>query len=210
MKHLIKLGFLLLGMIVLTTNLFAQKEWKTAKTKDGMTVKSNISKRTNEKGNEVQLIEYTATATANASLAKCISTLKDVSKHKIIIDEKLSEKVKTISDNECLVYYFFSAPWPLPNSDCVANMVLSEDAIAKTATFTLTAAPTMFEKKKVERMTYYNIIYAFKDLGNGRVEMTTSAKISPLVQVPDWMIGGFFPDGPADVLRRIIKLTTNI
>ncbi len=30
------------------------------------------------------------------------------------------------------------------------------------------------------------------------------AQISPLAQVPDWMMNAFFPDGPAKLLRRIV------
>jgi len=168
-------------------------------------VQSNISNRTDENGDKVQLIEYIATTTASVSMQNCISVLKDVSKHKEFQDDKVSKIVKTISDHEWVVYYYTDAPWPMPNSDTVALMNFSEDATKKTATFTFTAAPSMFEEKGVKRMTYYNVTYAFKDVGNGNVEMTMTSKMSPVIKAPGWMIGRWFPEGPADILRGILK-----
>jgi hypothetical protein len=208
MRNKTQKGFLLINLIFLSTNIFGQtKEWKTEKAKDGKTVvKSAISKRTDERGKAVQLIEYIATTTANVSLSNCISVLKDVTKHKIFIDEKETNLVKAISDSEWIVYYYFNAPWPMADADCVIKMVSSEDPVNTTTTFTLTAAPTLFEKKEVQRITYYNVIYQFKSIGDDKVEMTVSAKISPVVQAPAWLVRGFFPDGPADVLQKILTL----
>lgn len=208
MKNKVQIGLIILGMIFLNTNLFAQTiDWKTETTKDGkVTVKSKISKRTDERGNNVQLIEYVATTTASVSMQNCISVVKDVSKHKEFTDDEVSKKVKTISDNECVVYYYTNSPWPMPDSDCVMKMNFSEDETKRMAVFTLTAAPSMFEKKDVERTTCYNVTYAFIDLGNGKVEMTVTGKMSPTVKAPDWMIRAWFPDGPADILRIILKL----
>ena len=82
MKYKLQIGIITLSLILLSTNLFAQtNEWKTEKTEDGkITVKSKISKRTDEMANEVQLIEYIATTTAYVSMASCISVIKDISK----------------------------------------------------------------------------------------------------------------------------------
>ena len=209
MKKKVQTGLIILGMIFLNANIFAQtEEWKTEKTKDGqITVSSNISERTDENGDEVQLLEYTATTTASVSMQNCISVIKDVSKHKEFTDDEVSKKIRTISDNEWIVYYYTDAMWPFRDNDCVAKMIFSEDETKKTATFTVTAAPSMLEeKKKVDRMTYYNVTYAFEDLGNGKVEITTTGKMSPSMEAPAWMIKKWFPEGPADILRIIIKL----
>ena len=208
-KKKVHIGLIILGMIFLNANIFAQtEEWKTEKTKDGqITVSSNISKRADENGDEVQLLEYTATTTASVSMQNCISVIKDVSKHKEFTDDDISKKIKTISDNEWVVYYYTGAMWPFSDFDCVAKMILSEDETKRTATFTLTAVPSMLEeKKKVDRMTYYNVTYAFEDLGNGKVEITTTGKMSPTMEAPAWMMKKWFPEGPADILRIIIKL----
>ena len=195
----------------MNANVFSQtNEWKTEKNKDGkVTVKSNISRRTDEKGDVVQLIAYSATTRERVNISNCISVLKDVSNHKYFLDEKESKMVKTISDNKWVIYYYFDSPWPMPDADCVVHMIFTEDVAKRTATFTLTAAPTLFEKKEIERMTYYNVTYVFKEVGDDEVEMTTTAKVTPVVQAPDWMVRSFFPEGPADILQRILKLAKN-
>ncbi|MFC2151906.1 hypothetical protein ACFLSE_05205 [Bacteroidota bacterium] len=203
-----RLGIIIIGLFFLTTNIFAQAtDWKTEKTEDGkITVTSKISKRTDENYNEVQLVEYVATTTANVSLQNCISVMKDISKHKEILNEEVSEMVKIISDNEWLIYYYFDAPWPIPNSDCVTKMNFFEDPSNRLATFTLTAEPSMYDIKDVKRVTYYNVTYVFKDLGDGKIEMTSTAKLSPIIQAPEWIVREFFPNGPARYLERLLSL----
>lgn len=204
---LLKRAVAVLAVLVSAMPLVQAKEWKTEKSDDGkVTVRRCISERVDDKGEEVQLIEYTATHTDSVALRECVRVVKDASKHKDFLDEEVSTLVATISAHEWIVYYFFDAPWPLPNSDCVVSMKLSEDAVKKTAVFTFTAAPSMLEDKGVNRMTYYHVTYAFKDVGNGNTEMSIDAKFSPALQVPNWMVAGWFPDGPADILQRLARL----
>jgi hypothetical protein len=201
-------GIIIVISIFVNTNIFAQaSDWKTEKSEDGkITVASKISKRTDEESNEVQLIEYAATTIANVSFQNCIAIMKDISNHKAILNEEISEKLKTLSDNEWLIYYYFDAPWPIPNSDCVSKMNFFEDLNNGTASFTLIAAPSLYEKKDVKRVTYYNVTYTFKDLGEGKVKITSIAKLSPIIQAPDWIVKNFFPDGPARYLQRLLLL----
>ncbi|HAF28423.1 MAG TPA: hypothetical protein DCG75_05180 [Bacteroidales bacterium] len=199
----------LLNLLFISENVFAQtNDWKTEKTEDGkITVTSKISKRIDDEANEVQLIEYMATTTANVNMQRCISVMKDISKHKEILNEKVSEIIETLSDNEWLIYYYFDAPWPIPNSDCVSKMNFSEDITNGTATFTLTAESSKYDIKDVKRLTYYNVSYTFKDLGNGKVEMTSTAQLTPVMQAPEWIVREFFPNGPARYLERLLALS---
>lgn len=213
MKNTIQIVLIMLVSIFLNTQIFAQsKDWNTEKTKDGsVTVQSRISKRTDEEGNTVTLIEYIATTIDSVSMKNCVSVIKDVAKHKEFQSELVeSKKVETISDNEWVVYYYADYPWPWPDSDCVAIMKFSEDTTQRKATFTLTGAPAKFEERDVKRMTYFNVTYSFQDLGNDIVKMTLTSKTSPVVYVPTWMLKQFFfPDGPAAYLWGISNLAKN-
>ncbi len=212
MKNKVQIGLITLVMVFLNANIFAQTDgWETELAKDGKTtVKSRISKRTDEAGDKVPLLEYAATTIANVSMENCIAVIKDVSKHKEFTDDETSEIVETISDNEWVVYYFTKSPWPMPDNDLVVKMIFTEDDTSSLATFTLTVAPSLYEMKDVKRMTYYNQTYAFKDLGNGAVEMTVTGKMSPTIKVPGWMMSAWFPNGPAKMLRIIAELANSI
>src|SRR6186713_1829117 len=91
----------MLCMMIINAHLFAQKtEWETEKTNsDKITVQHQVSTRVGANGNEDQLVEYIATTTANASMKKLISAVKDVSKHKEFMGQHASAKVKTLSEN---------------------------------------------------------------------------------------------------------------
>jgi len=195
-----------------SVNIYAQnKEWITENTEDGkIIVTSRISNRIDEELKEVQLIEYVAITTAKVNFQNCILVLKDVSKHKEILNEKITNKIKTISENEWILYYFFDAPWPVPDSDCVAKMSLIEDSTNNIVTFTLTAEPYAFKMMGVKRVTFYNVTYSFRDIGNGLVEITSTAKLTPIVQAPEWIVRRFFPVGPARYLERLLKLANSI
>ena len=212
MNNEVKIGIIILGLSFFSLNIFAQNDgWITENTEDGkIIVKSKVSKRIDEESKEVQLIEYVATITASVNIQNCIAVLKDVSKHKEILNEKITEKIKTISDNEWLLYYYFDAPWPIPNSDCVTRMSFFEDTVNKIATFTLNAEPSTFKMMDVKRVTFYNVTYEFRDVGNGLVEITSTAKLTPIVQAPEWIVRRFFPIGPARYLERLLKLANSI
>lgn len=199
-------------MFFLSTNCAAQTEkWKTKITDHGkISVKYSISERADENGTIVPLIEDIATTTAAVAMQNCISLMKNISRHREFTGDAISKNIRTVSENEWIIYFYSDNPWPIADSDCAARMSFSEDKIAKTATFTITAAPEMYEKQRVKRMTYYNVTYTFKDLGNGNVEITLAGKSSPAVKVPRWVISAAFPGAPADGLRKFVELAKTI
>lgn len=208
MRNNLKIIATVVGMMTLHANLFAQAtEWETEKTDDDrITVKNRVSKRIDINGDEQQLVEYIATTTTGVTMKKLVAVMRDVVKHKDFMGQHTSAKVKTLSENECVVYYFYKGVWPYPSSDIVAKMVFSEDVAENTVTFTFTAAPSLVDDKGVRRLDYYNLIYLFKALDNGDTVIAITSKFTPAVQLPAFMIGMWFPDGPADYLLDIIKL----
>ena len=207
MRNVKQIVFVILCQLIVNLNILAQtKEWKTDKVDGGkIIVKSCIYKLNDELGNDFPMVEYTATITDNASMQKCIELLKDVSKHKQFLDDiKSAKKIKTLSDNEYLIYYYFSPPL-FSASDCVATMTFSEDLKSKTAVFKITAEPLMYKKTDVKRYSCYNLQYDIKDKGNGKLEITLIAKVMPVISVPLWMIRSAFPDAAAKIVRKLVK-----
>ena len=151
-------------------------------------------------------MEYVATTTDKVSVDKCVSIMKDISKHKVFMGEDGIKLVQTLGENEWVIYYYFNSPWPLPDSDVVNRMVFSQDSASKAAVFTLTAEPAMYPKQKVRRANYYNVTYKFKDLGDGRAEVTSTAEITPAIELPNWMMRAAFPGFAANILKKIMIL----
>lgn len=207
-RNLVSFVILTIFLIFLGADLFSQtQDWKTENSKDGtMTVKYKVSKRFDEKGESVPLIEYVTTSTEKVSMEKCFSIIKNISMHKIFQGDDISENTKTISDNEWILYYMTKGFGPFPDSDSVSRMTFSEDVTQKTGVFSIIAEPTESENKKIKRITYYNMSYAFEDLGNGTTAITITASMSPAFSVPVWMINSSFPSAAFDVMKKFVEL----
>ena len=182
-------------------------EWRTATVDAGkVTVTWRVTARTNERGEEVPLIEYRASASAPLRMEKAIALLQDASRHHEFMGDKTSERVAIISDTECVIHSRYGAPWPFPDNDRVTRMTTAEDTDKKTVTFTFTAEPTAWKETGVKRVTFFNQIYTIKDVGGGKVELGLETKMSPPNPVPLWMIRAAFPGAGADPLRKFIEL----
>jgi hypothetical protein len=144
-------------------------------------------------------------------MEKCIMVIKNVPKHKAFVNDiKESKLVKSIIDAKSIIYYSFNAPWPFADYDCVTQMTFTEDKSKNIAVFSLVAAPLLYPKTKLDRLTEYEISYSFKDLKNGKVEITITGKTSPHIKIPLWMLKRTMPDRPAGVIRKIVKLANDI
>lgn len=202
-----KLG-LLTSLIFISFGLSAQEKDCTTKELDNseIIVKYCFSKFLDEDGNDLLLIEDSTITEAQIDFEKCVFLMKDVQKHKLFTGDSESRIVKTISDNEWIIYYYTNNPWPVKNSDCVSRMTFTENKDEKIAIFELVATPLEYEKGDVKRMQHFNVIYTFKDLGDGKVRITMRGKSSPPVKVPMWLIKSAFPKAPASAVRDIVKL----
>lgn len=181
--------------------------WKTEKTKDGqITVQSKVSRQTGNGGKSEQLFEFISSTVVDVPIQKFITLMKDVSMHKDFNDDKESRIVRTISENEWIIYYYSKVPWPFSDFDAVYRMKFQIDNSTNTGVFTLIAEPDSYEKGKVERITSSDLKYEFRALETGKTAITVTAATYPTSIVPDWMVRLSFPDGPADMLSKMIKL----
>ena len=185
-------------------------EWNTSSSKDGkVEVKYRFSYQMESNDREILIIEDITTMRDILDFNKCISLMKNVSRHKEFNGDFITKKVRDVSDSAFIIYYYSKNPWPIANSDCVSKMTYRIDSTEKMAEFILTAAPNEYPMDHVSRMTYFDVSYLFKDLGDGIVEIIVKGKTSPPVKVPFWLIKSAFPFAPAKALRKFAKLTKN-
>jgi hypothetical protein len=181
--------------------------WKKEVSDDGKaSVEYRVSRIGDGAGEKWPLIEYKASLIDSASYEKCLTVMRDVSKHKIINDDKVSETIRKVSETEWIVYYELKIPWPLPKSDCVMRMEFSRDSADKSAEFVLTAAPDQAPYRGKKRFRIHRFTYTLKDVGDGKVRLGVAGTSSPPFRVPLWMIGAEFPEAASDPLRNIVKL----
>ena len=202
---------ILIKLLLLFQCLYMQAqdaEWNTSSSKDRkVEVKYRFSYQMDSNDREILIIEDITTMRDILDFNKCISLMKNVSRHKEFNGDFITKKVRDISDSACIVYYYSKNPWPIANSDCVAKMTYWIDSTEKMAEFILTAAPNEYLMGDVSRMAHFNVTYLFKEVGNGTVEIIVKGKTSPPVKVPFWLIKSAFPGAPTKALRKFAKLS---
>jgi hypothetical protein len=189
--------------------VFSQnKAWKKELSKDGtIAVEYIIYDEEDASGDDIQIIEYKSTTTHSLSYENCIKMMKDISNHKDFSDDtEDSYKIKDISNNECLVYYYIDAPWPMPNADCVSVMNIIEDPANNSIRFELEASPDLYEMQDVKRMTLSFASYEFKKINENDVAISIYTKFAPVAAAPDWLVKTWFPKGPVEIMENIIAL----
>jgi len=207
MKITILQSTLLAWMFSLGANLSAQTdEWKTALSKNGkITAKYNFSSRINEDDDKVPVVKTITTTTESIGIDNCIALMKNIAKHKDFRGEKSSKLINKISENEWSIYYYNDGMLLTPAVDGSYRMIFEEDRKNKTATFTLTADPTLIEKTDMARLTYAKEIYSFKEVEGNQLEITIKTTVSPGFKVPFLMMKKAFPRKSFEHMEKFLE-----
>lgn len=208
-KHTLFLFFIALTY----SNLISQiSNWSTELSEDGKTeVIYSIYDSLNTEGEESTFIEYTAKTKTTASIDNCIAIFNNPEMHKKFYEyTEVSDKIKDISKTEWIIYYYYSPPWPIADSDCVSRIKMSVDSLNNKIVFTSFSEPNLLEMKDVTRSELNNITFTFTKISHAEVEINVEAILIPETPAPKWMMNAWFPDGPAGTLRRFIELAERL
>ena len=207
----LKIVLVILFLLALNNSMAQSRSWTTEISDDGLTsVQYNIYDSLDVEGDEVTYIEYNATTKTKATLENCIEIFNNPDMHKKFYEyTEESKKIKTISESAWIVYYYYSPPWPIADSDCVSRITMISDSLKGKVVFTSFSEPNLIEKKDVVRSELNNITFTFKQISDSEVEITIEAILIPEMAAPKWMMNAWFPDGPAGTLKRFKELAEN-
>jgi len=203
-KHYI----LLFGLINLVFIAQAQdKEWIKTISKDGKTkVDYVVYYIKGDDGKKQQILEYEAEITATATIDQCVQLMRTVDMHtQFLTDAKESQLIEQISENEWTVYYFFNAPWPLPDYDS-ATKVIQENVSENEVKIISTAAIDACADKGVGRLQINDSIYTFTKIDELTTNIKLWVKVAPTIQAPKWLIKTQFPKLPAGIMEKMAEL----
>jgi len=209
MNSLVKAGLAFLCMLFLSVSVHAQREgWKQDKTKDGKVLVSyNFLEHKDDNGKKYNVLEFEAVTSGEVSMESCLKVLKDDSRHKDFMeDAEDTERIKDLSEDEWLSYYLLKKHWPMPVSDVVTRYKLEVDGENNSYILHGFPAPDMYPDQGIERMRHSYSTYTLRDLGNGQTEVTMYSSSVPLASIPKMLLATWIPNGPADMVRGIIRL----
>jgi hypothetical protein len=144
-------------------------------------------------------------------LEKCVEIFNNQDMHKKFYEyTKKSDKIKDISKNEWIIYYYYSPPWPIADSDCVSRITMKTDSVNNKIIFTSFSEPNLIEMKDVTRSELNDITFTFTQINDQEVEIYVEAILIPETPAPKWMMSAWFPEGPAGTLNRFKELAENL
>lgn len=192
---------------------FAQNnDWITEFSEDGkIIVTYKIYDSLNSKGEDNTFIEYTAKSKTTANLENCSVVFNNADMHKRFYEyTEKSDKIEDVSDNEWIIYYYYSPPWPIADSDCVSRIKMKTDSSNSRIVFKSISEPNLIEMKDVNRSKLNNIKFTFSKINNLEVEIFIEAILIPETPAPKWMMKAWFPDGPAGIINRFKELAEKL
>lgn len=200
-----------LTLLIMIPILAQEGNWKTEYSDDGkIKVSYKIYDSLDVNGEEITFIEYTARTKTTASLENCAEVFNNPDMHKKFYEyTEVSEKVKDVTENEWIIYYCYSPPWQIADSDCVSRIKMKTDSVNKKIVFESFSEPNLIEKKDVTRSELNDITFTFEEVNNLEVEIFIKAILIPETPAPKWMMKAWFPDGPAGTLNRFKELAEN-
>lgn len=206
MTRLVRISILLCSTVLLFgMNVHAQSgDWTIKKSKINNTdVKYQV-----EKIDGQRTLFYEASMLTDISVDQLKQFLVNFDNHKLFLESTpKSHLIETLAPNKWTAYFYFDAPWPVKNSDNAVTFELKEKADG----FVLygISTPNAYPMQDVKRMQEYEIEYKVSKLDNGLNQLSLVSKVQPDGSVPNFLLKKWFPNGPAEMLDKIVKAIQN-
>ncbi len=195
---------MIVGFLV-SLNAIAQEDgWKTETLKGGkLTVKSKIvSQKVNNK--EKNVIYYVVETTADFDLEKAEMFMRNSANYKKFLESVTkSIEVKKVSANSWISYVYFDNSWPVSDVDCVQKFDLTKTDNGFSVSGK--AVPNEYEKKDIDRINLYDVVYKFEKTADKKTKLTITAIFCSGASIPKLLLKSWLPDGPAGIATRLVN-----
>lgn len=199
----IHLCLLFACMIFMSSEVLGQgasSSWALTKHEAGVQVFTRKIEGSNYK-------EFKATTVVDADLTTCVAVMHDVSHYnEWMCDTKASKLLKRDRDTRQTYYIFVDAPWPASDRDGIYEMNIKYRPEEKAVYAYVVAKPNQLEEvPNITRMPKGNGYWKFRDMGNGKTEVTMQIHAEPGGTVPAWLANSGVTNNPHTSLSNLKK-----
>ena len=181
----------------------SDKDWNLEKKKEGIRVYSK-----SVDGSSIKAVR--GVTTLRSSLNRIVSIL-----HKPELrpswDDLCGESYlyKSINQTQDLVYIHTKLPWPVKDRDMLTKVTWSQDPDSLAVSMESNATDKLMPNKKGRvRVTIASNNWLLTPLGDGQVEVITTAHFDPAGPLPAWLLNTLSVESPFSILnsiKRIVK-----
>jgi hypothetical protein len=199
-----ELKFIILMFLILafTSPLYAAEyPWQLKKTTEGISVYTR-------KVEGSPILEFKATVTVDAPLAKIIPIFEDVKGLASWYYQCVhSELVNDQGPQDKIIYIVLHFPWPVTERDTVFMRSKSTDEKNLNISYSIQALPTLIPVRKGKiRVLMIHSLWRFTSLPNGKTEIYFRQHINPGGSIPVFLVNAMSVDTPFNSLKTLRQL----
>ena len=188
------------GIILLqTTIVFAQTDWKLKNEKDGIKVYVGTVPDSKFKAIKVD-------CELNTSLSQLVKVLLDIRTCPEWVDHtKSCTLLKQVSSSELYYYSEIDIPWPAQNRDFVAHLTVHQNPVTKVVTVDGPAVPGFVQTKSgIVRVHSSKGSWIITPLKKDIVRVEYTLQVDPGGDIPAWLVNLLATQGPMKSFEGLI------
>lgn len=151
--------------------------------------------------------EFRAQAAVNGSLPDFVALMQAVDRYHIWMpDTENSYLIGRKSETQLFYYVETDAPWPVSNRDATYSMNMKFKPEEKAVYCNIKCLSNILpEVPGVVRMTRADGYYKFREMGNGKVEVTLQIHAEPGGNIPAWLANTSVTSTPLETLQNLAR-----
>jgi hypothetical protein len=187
-------------LILLITSCFgsnAQLDWKLKKDEDWIKVFTASTPNSDFKSIKVE-------CTIKATVSQLVSFLMDVDKqHDWVYNNKTSQLLKKIKDNEMIFYSEVSVPWPCANRDYISHITVTQPTPQLVNIDALSEPNLLPQKEGKIRVKSSRAHWDITKQGADLLKIVYVVQFDPSGSVPAWLTNLFLTKGPIETFEKL-------
>ena len=181
----------------------AQDDWRLKKDEDGIKVFTSTSPTSDFKSIKVE-------CTIKSSTAQLVAYLMDITaQHEWVYNNKSSQLVKKLSDNEMIFYAEVSVPWPCTNRDYISHITVTQPTNKLVAIDAHSEPDLLPPKEGRVRVKNSRAHWEVTRLNSEMLKIVYTVQFDPAGTVPAWLTNMFITKGPFETFQKLRKGVSN-
>lgn len=155
--------------------------------------------------------EFRAETAIPGTLSEFVAVMQTVDRYQEWMpDTETSKLIARKSETNLFYYVETDAPWPVSNRDAAYSMTMQYRPNEKAVYCNIKCLANLVPVRDgIVRMTRADGYYKFREMGNGKVEVTLQIHAEPGGNIPAWLANASVTSTPMETLQNLAQEVKN-